>query len=200
MLWALAIAAGIGTVAAVIVTVTTYVAALAGTSYLLVAALPVLIVGQIYSYRAIRARRVEERRTMVPINMQGRVRPLRDPRRLFFGDLRRDVATTLIVLAGLGIVAVLTAYPAVSKGGLDGGGPGCPYRLRTRTDTVCVTAAEYDQVRAGQQRVVAGILVGFFSVHMGVALSGVLRRDGLGRRPDDEPGDPAAPVDLQGDG
>jgi hypothetical protein len=200
VLWALAIAAGFGAAVAVVVTAITFVAAVPGAPYLLIAAVPVLITGQIYTYRAIRARRAEERRATVPVSMQGRVRPLRDPRRLFFGDLRRDVATTLIVLAGLGLVAVLTAYPVVSKGGPDGSGPGCPYRLRTRTETVCVSAAEYDQVRAGQQRVIAGILVAFFSVHMGVALSGVLRRDGLGRRPDDEPGDPAAPVHREGDG
>lgn len=173
LLWMLAVCAGLGVVVSVAITVATFVRPrpVPGAVYLLITVLPLLIVGQVYATLSIRARRIAEIRRAEPVSRQGRVRPLRDPRRVFFGDLRRDVATVLVMLAGLGVLAALTAYPVISEGGPDGGGPGCPYRLRTSTEQICVSEPEYGRAGAAEQRVIAGVLIGLLSVHMGVALS-----------------------------
>jgi hypothetical protein len=44
-----------------------------------------------------------------------------DPRKFYFGDLRRDVATGLVVLTICGWLVAITAYPVLARGGPSGG-------------------------------------------------------------------------------
>jgi hypothetical protein len=136
---------------------------------LLIPAIPLLVAGQLWTILSINARRGKWGRGTPR-------RPLADPRKFLFGDLRRDVATGLVVLAICGWLAAVTAYPALARGGPSGGDALCPYQLREHGLVTCVSKAEYERAGAAEQRLVAAALLFFFSVHTGAALGDVLRR------------------------
>jgi hypothetical protein len=174
---ALAIGAGTAAAICVVVVAATLIRQrpVPGLTVLLILAIPLLIVGQLSAIVSIVARQGSWGRGV------RRWRPFVDPRRFFFGDLRGDVATGLVLLAFGGWLAAMTAFPALARGGPDGGDAACPYRLTQHAASTCVSRAEYGRAGAAEQRLAAGVLLFFFSVHTGAALSGVLRpRQGIG--------------------
>jgi hypothetical protein len=175
---ALAIGAGTAAAICVVVVAATLIRQrpVPGLTVLLILAIPLLIVGQLSAIVSIVARQGSSWGRGVR-----RWRPFVDPRRFFFGDLRGDVATGLVLLAFGGWLAAMTAFPALARGGPDGGDAACPYRLTQHAVSTCVSRAEYGRAGAAEQRLAAGVLLFFFSVHTGAALSGVLRpRQGIG--------------------
>jgi hypothetical protein len=171
-LWALAIGEGTAAAICLFLTLATLIRqrAIPGLTVLLIVAIPLLIAGQLWTILSIRARRggwSRGTKRWSPV--------VADPRRFFFGELRSDVATGLLLPAFGGWLAAMTAFSALANGGPDGGDASCPYRLTQHAVHSCVSKAEYDRAGAGEQRLTAGFLLAFFSLHAGAALGDVLR-------------------------
>ena len=142
-----------------------------GAAFLLVPAIPVLAVGQLWMIGHMQAR-------IPPVpggwrmRARGRRRMGLNPIRFFFGDLSKRIAVPLLVVAFLGWLSAMTAFGSISHGGPAGAGNGCAYQLDSHGDSTCVTKVEYERAGAGEQRFASGILLAFFSLHLGAALSG----------------------------
>ena len=100
----------------------------------------------------------------------------RSPIKFFFGDLPRSLAGSLLTLAGLGWLSVMTAFPSIARGGPAGSADGCAYRLSSHGTFSCVSRQTFDQTGAGEQRFAAGILLAFFCLHTGAALGHIRSR------------------------
>ena len=159
------------TVGAVFVNLTALLRAkpIHGVGVLLVPAIPVLIVGQLWAIAVIGGGR-----TRRPLTWQGR--SLNNARSFFFKSLPRKIATPLLCLAFLGWLSAMTAAVTTAPWGPASPGDGCAYRLGNHGSYKCVSHAEYDRTAAGVQRFASGILLGFFTLHTGAALGEVHRR------------------------
>lgn len=144
---------------------------LPGVAILLVLAVPLLGVGQLWMIGLMWARQPR-----VSGGWRERQRARRDvslsPIRFFFGDLSSRIAVPIMVVAFLGWLSAMTAFGSISHGGPAGAGNGCAYRLDSHGVHTCVTKTVYERAGAGEQRFASGILLVFFSLHFGAALSG----------------------------
>jgi hypothetical protein len=173
--------AGAGATAALVVGLTALVRAkpTQGIAPLLALAAPVLFLGQIWLIALARARmppgkgwRVQSRTNNVAT---------RGARTLFFGLLPRRFVGPLLILACLGWLSAVTAFPSIAHGGPTNPGRSCQYRLDSHGSTTCVSRETYEKAGAGEQRFAAGILLAFFSMHLGGALGGLAERRAANR-------------------
>lgn len=143
-----------------------------GIGVLLVFAVPVVFVGQIWLIVLGRARMPSGRGWRGRSRMFG----VRDARALFFGSLSWATAGPLLVLAFLGWLSAMTAFPSIANGGPTSPSSSCRYRLDSHGATSCVSREIYEHAGAGEQRFAAGILLAFFALHAGGALGGLAER------------------------
>jgi hypothetical protein len=94
----------------------------------------------------------------------------------FFGGLPKWAVYALVAAIWLGWLAAITSFPALLQGNPGESAPGCPWPLVNHGVTVCVSHARYQEAAAAVERGLAGVLMFFFVVHAGVALSEVARR------------------------
>ncbi|MEO6713207.1 MAG: hypothetical protein ABIM89_07235 [Mycobacteriales bacterium] len=150
---------------------------LPGAAILLLPAVPVLAVGHLWMMGLMLARRPQVTggwREKIRANREAS----RNPLRVFFGDLPRRIAVPLMAVAFLGWLSAMTATGAIANGGPEYAGSGCAYRLASHGAYTCVTKAAYERAGAGEQRFASGILMAFFTLHFGAALSGpTVQRD-----------------------
>ena len=141
---------------------------------LLVPAIPVLAIGQLWAIALINARM--PRRTGGWRDRMRASQPLsRNPSTFFFGDLPARLTRPLLALAFLGWLSAMTAFPGLTNGGPAGSGDGCRYRPDNHGSYTCVSQHTYEHAGAGEQRFASGIMLGYFAIHTGAALGGLQR-------------------------
>jgi hypothetical protein len=140
--------------------------AVPGVGPLAIVAFPLVFIGQGWMLALAFSR-------MPPGSRSGRLKP-RELRRLLFGELHRVVVLALLLLAFCGWLAAITASSSMQRGDPVAPSADCPYRLASHGAYTCVSKSEYDRSGAAGQRFMAGILLGFFSLHLGAALGGRL--------------------------
>jgi hypothetical protein len=159
--WLLAVGAGLAALGALLVDVLALLtgAPVHGVALLLVPAVPLLVVGQLWMISVLLARG-ESRRSMSTLfpGLPPKVRPL--------------------LAAGLGTawVMAMLAFPSLSKGSPAIPAPECRWPLQNHGVVTCVSEDIYLRAGAAKQRFMASILMGFFLAHSALALSEVLRR------------------------
>lgn len=148
-----------------------------GAGFLLVLGVPLLFGGQLWAIVVVngRIRRRSTGKGWRRVFSSSGGGSLQD----FFNLLPGRMVGLVSVIFVAGWLSGVTAFPSLSKGGTSGGDAGCPYRLNNHGDYTCVSKARYEQVGAAEQRLVAGITMGFFVAHFGVAYSELLRRRGV---------------------
>lgn len=145
-----------------------------GAAVLLLAAVPTLVVGQLWAIGVLRTRMPKPAVTL-PVQLP-RTWATRASPPAFFGDLPGRVGRPLIAMAIFGLMSALTAFPTLTHGGPSGGTAGCPYRLDNHGSYSCVSRGAYQRAGAAEQRFGAGILLGFFTLQTGAALVGLRDR------------------------
>jgi hypothetical protein len=137
-------------------------------------AIPLVFAGQVWTIAVARSRMARTAR-------RRRIRDTGEMLRLVFGTLDpAAVATIMVVFVG-GWLTAMSGFAAVPRGGPAEPSADCRYRLQNHTVYTCVSKAEYDRAGAGEQRIIAGILLGFLTVHTGVALSVLAGRSKTGK-------------------
>jgi Protein of unknown function (DUF2510) len=178
-----AIAAGCGAVVAATIAVLTVVLgrAIPGAWLLLLPAIPLLLLGQLWSLGLIAAHSSASADPTAPWWRRSVLR-LADLR----GGLSRPVA---LLFVGL-FYAVVIATMFSSAGSGPPGSPardvgGCPYAVVNHGDVTCVSESAHRAAGSLGQRFAALVLCGFFIGHCGIALGEVTRRGGTppGTRP-----------------
>lgn len=142
---------------------------------LVIPAIPVLVAGQLWVLALMGNRTprvVGNSRGRTAANLANQM----NPRRLFFGALPDWAAYSLLGVAFLGWFLAMTCIGGISSGGPTSPTAGCPYRLNDHGTYTCVSERSYNHAGASTQRFASGILLGFFTVHTGVALSELRRR------------------------
>jgi hypothetical protein len=149
-----------------------------GLALLLVIGIPLLVGGQFWVILVARARgegatgTFRERITTSMNNRGGQLSTI-------FGGLPRRAIYGVFILFGLGWLSAMTAFYSASNGGpAPPGTSHCQWPVSNHGVTTCVTHAAYLQAGAALQRFAAGILMGFFVVHLAVAVSETRRRSG----------------------
>jgi hypothetical protein len=140
---------------------------------LLIPAIPVVAVGQLWAIAAMLARRPSRRR-----GWRGRFSSVgsRGPRKFFFDGLPTRAANVLVaVFYGCWLTAVLT-FLSLTSGGPASAGGACRYRLESHGTFKCVSHATYVHVGAAEQRFAAAVLAGFFVIHVGASAAELVRR------------------------
>jgi hypothetical protein len=99
-----------------------------------------------------------------------------DATRWLFWPLPRRTVVVLSVLIVGGWISVITSI-LLSAGGQPSRNhdPTCPYTTDNHGSISCVSKATYLRSYAAEQRLVAGAVLFFFTVHFGVARSEVMR-------------------------
>lgn len=137
-------------------------------AFLLIPAIPLVVVGQVWAILSIR--RSKPPRSP---NRWGR-RPVAtsswNPRRFLFGSLDTRVSAALLVTAFLGWLLAMTAFPTLAGGQPGGHTATCAYVLSNHGSNMCVSRSAYLRAGAAEQRFASGILLAFFAVHCGAAL------------------------------
>jgi hypothetical protein len=144
-----------------------------GVGFLLAPAIPLLFGAQLWIIVTLNARRP-------PQLGESSGRRFAQRRRLpeFFGGLSRREGTAVTAGFLLAWLSAMTATPWITNGNPAAGTARCPWRLDDHDIFTCVSHHTYLLAGASVQRFATGILLGFFVVHLGVALSDFrLRRD-----------------------
>jgi hypothetical protein len=136
--------------------------------FLSVLAVPLVAVGQVWAIAVMQDRTPPRafQRGAMPWN----------PKRFFFGELGGRISAVLLATAAAGWLLAVTAFPGLSRGGPDGSQLGCAYTLMDHGSITCVSLQAYQHAGAAEQRFTAGILMGFFCLHIGAAASAALSR------------------------
>jgi hypothetical protein len=174
----IAAAAGLGAIGALFITVADLIRdrPVHGVGFLVVPVIPMVAVGQLWAIAVIRAR-TRQGIPSPPERLPARTTlGMLSARTFFFGDLPIALGRGLLTVAFLGWLSGITAIPAVAGGGPTSAGDGCAYRLHNHGSYTCVSRQEYEHAGAGEQRFGCGVLLGFFTIHAGAALSGLPRR------------------------
>jgi hypothetical protein len=178
-------------VLAIVVTLTVIVATLiagrplGGLNLLLAPGILLLIVGQVCAIVLVRARRLSgtgRRR----YRGSGSISQDLDS---YFGPLDRRAAVAVTVLCFVGLLSFITGIFFTFHGSPVGPGGGCAYRLSSHGVTTCVSASAYRLAGAAQQRMVVGIFVFFYAIHVYAALA-ASELNWSGRSPASRAGDP----------
>jgi hypothetical protein len=149
---------------------------LRGTTALLIVAIPALAAGQTWAIMVLGARRPENvRKTRWSYRVSAR-RDQTTAREFFFDGLPKLPSYGLLALAALGWLAAMTAWPGLRHGGPASATRSCRYRLNNHGTYSCVSRRTFNHAGADSQRFAAGILAGFFAVHLGTAAAELARR------------------------
>lgn len=157
---------------------------LSGVAVLLVVAIPLVFAGQIWTIGVLNAR------TPRPpggwrARMSAQARAQWNPRKFFFDALPRSAAYALMGVFYAGWLAGMSAFPALSNGNPVAATASCRWPLDSHGIITCVSQGRYDRAGAAGERLAAGVLMGFFTIHLGVALNEIVRRRGEGDGPAD---------------
>lgn len=108
--------------------------------------------------------------------MTAQMRNQMNPRKFFFSSLPKAPAYGFMAVFFLGWLAGMTAFPALSQGNPGHGTPECPWPLDNHGAVSCVSHSTYDRAGAAGERLAAGVFIGFFAIHIGVAVDDIVRR------------------------
>ena len=174
---ALAWIEGIAGAIAALVIIASFVAArpLSGIQSLLLPAIPLLLIGQLWIIGILNARFPHPRGNWWS-RWKGQVRAQMNSRKLLFGALPGWASYGLLTAAVICWLAAMTSFLSLSQGGPIGGMAGCRWPLQNHGDVTCVSEQTYEDARRAEERLVAGILMFFFVFHAGVAANEVMRR------------------------
>jgi hypothetical protein len=118
--------------------------------------------------------------------MSAQMRIQMNPRKFFFSSLPAAWAYGFVALLFLGWLAGMTAFPALSHGNPGHGTPACPWPLDNHGSITCVSHSTYERASAAGEPLAAGVVMGFFALHTGVAADDIVRRR-RGGQSDDSP-------------
>lgn len=140
-----------------------------GLAFLLFPAVPVLAAGQLWAIAQQFSRRSPERRGFrgVFLNRSG------DPLRGLFGSLDRRIGAVLVAGFAVGWLTMATAFSELRDGGPEPARLGCAYPLLSHGAVTCVDAQRYEAVQVAEQRLGAGLFLGFFCFQAGAAAGGL---------------------------
>jgi hypothetical protein len=141
---------------------------------LLIPGIPLLVVGQLWAISLISAR-LSDRSRRVRERIAAQRREQRNPKEFFFPDLPASTANAITAIFFLAWLAGVTAILSLGAGDPSPGSPGCPWPLDSHGVITCVSHAAYLRAGAASERALAGVLLGFFVIHFGVAQSEVIR-------------------------
>jgi hypothetical protein len=96
--------------------------------------------------------------------------------REFFAGLRWWETTCVMATFFLAWLIAVTAISRLRHGGPTSPTRSCQYRLVNHGVYSCVSRSTYIAVGAAEQRLVAGVLAGFFVAHLGFAAAELRRR------------------------
>jgi hypothetical protein len=150
---------------------------------LLAPGIPLLVAGQVWAILVVDARR--SRRTgrlgfnaWRPSPSRSRFLPDTDRGRsigrdlsLLFGPVDRRVTRIIAMLFVIGVLSFISAIFFNWYGSPAGSGGGCAYRLMSHAVYTCVSKTAYNLAGAGIQRIVAGIFLSFYAMHLYAALA-----------------------------
>ena len=157
-----------------------------GLGILVIPAVPILGVGQLWAIGQMRLRQPRRpsgrRRFSYGVSRSGGSFSLTDQRKFFFGDLRPALGNLLLACFFAGWIAGFVAVSGLNAGTPTGARPGCPFPLQSHGAITCVTRGAYQHVGATDQRFTAGVLFSFFSLDLGGGLSSLawFRRPSIG--------------------
>jgi hypothetical protein len=138
-----------------------------GLRFALFPAVPVLVVGQVWTIIVLRRRAS----AFFP-----RRPPFGESTRWFFSPLPRRAIVSLLALFVAGWLCAASAFPFLVSGAPQAtGNPACPYSADNHGSVTCVSKTAYLRAEAAEERLAAGVLLVFFTMHFGVAWSEVLR-------------------------
>lgn len=126
--------------------------------YVLLATVPVLVVGQVWAIAIQRARKLSR-----PRSRQSLLSWKRAWRRQF-GDLPPAIAVATPLLAFGSWLLGMSAFAHLTLGGATAGTPSCPYRLNNHGSITCVSHSDYLKVKAAEQRLLGGVLSFFYVI------------------------------------
>lgn len=145
-----------------------------GVTWFLLPAIPTLLLGQLwmitYGWARMPPRRWGEKQDISWATYS--------PRRFFFGELQRPLSYLLLTLATSGWLLGMTSFASLAHGGPAGSRANCPYVLNNHGSLSCVTQKDYEEAGAAEQRLAAGVLLAFYSLHLGSAASALVSRGG----------------------
>jgi hypothetical protein len=149
---------------------------LTGLGFVLIPAIPLLAVGQIWMIVTMNSRRTPRPKGLLGKRISRSIYRPRDNGATFFGGLSRRGGN--VVMAGfvLAWLLAMTAVPWITNGNPASGTPRCPWQLDNRDVFTCVSHHTYLSAGASEQRFLTGILMGFYVAHFGVAQSEVKLR------------------------
>ena len=167
----LAVGEGIGSLVAILVLGAGMLRGtpISGLAVLAIVAIPLLIAGQLWTIAVIWSRKTS---TLRRRPVAGHLEFLR----LVFGPLNPAAVAVIVVVFVAAWLAAMSGFSAVTRGGPTAPSADCPYRRQNHTGYTCVSKADYDRAGAGEQRIFAGVLLCFLSMHTGTALSVLARR------------------------
>jgi hypothetical protein len=141
-----------------------------GADVLLGPGIVLLAAGQVWAIVVIKARKPpgSGRRWLAGA---GRGLSIGGDLRAFFGPVDRRVTRTVAALCVTGWASFLTAIFVTGHGMPAGPGGGCAYRVASGGVYTCVSKTAYDLAGAGEQRMVAGLFLFFFAIHLYAALA-----------------------------
>ena len=141
-----------------------------GAGVLLGPGMVLLAAGQVWAILVIKARKPPGSGRRWPAGA-GRGRSISGDLRASFGPLDRRVTRTVAALCVTGWASFITAIFSTWHGMPAGPGGGCAYRVASGGVYTCVSKTAYDLAGAGEQRMVAGIFLFFFAMHLYAALA-----------------------------
>jgi hypothetical protein len=149
--------------------------AIPSAAVLLLPAIPAVFVGQLWVI-AVLTSRMPKPAGGWRVRMSAQMQARRNWRTMWLGGLPKAGQYLVMGSFAVGWVAAMTAFPSLSKGNPTDGSPGCPWALENHGSVTCVSHSEYQRAQMGGQRLAAGVMMGFFAIHFGVATSEVRRR------------------------
>jgi hypothetical protein len=148
--------------------------AIDGITFLLVLAIPALVVGQVWAIAIIVAR--GNRAEGGPPRWYGPRARWGNPRRLFFEGLPGWLAIAFLTMFVASWVIGSRAFPAITSGTPAPPTRHCRYRLTEGGNYTCVSRSKFIAADAGEQRFVTACFAGFYAIQLAIAASELGRR------------------------
>lgn len=142
---------------------------------LLVAGVPVLFAGQLWTILVLQGRSPRPARGF----RRGLSRQLamgRGPSRLFGHNLPKMLSMGVVAVGLLGWIALMTGILSLTSGSPEQHVDGCRFGLDNHGTVTCVSQATYLRAQAREAQIAGGAAMFFFSMQGGVAASEVYRR------------------------
>jgi hypothetical protein len=178
--WVLVVADAVAVVAALAIAASALAAGrpLGGVVWLLLPGVPLLVAGQVWTIVVLSARNPSARRRG-RFGLSVRVRGRGAGHRLLFGDfLPKWLVTGVMALFVVAWCVGVTSFVWLGNGGPVQNSNGCRWGLDNHGTVTCVSESTYLRAGAAEDQLAGGLLGGFYTMHFGVALSEVYRRQG----------------------